>query len=89
MKTYNIHITENNETETATFTMEENENLYEVVQEVLEGLGFKPYFATNLQKIRFYCDSITLWEDTLNNSIALWTLESDMESNTFKLYTIC
>lgn len=88
MTTYYINIRENNETETAMFTKENTETLWDVVLEVMEGLGFKPFTDEKFQRINFNEDGICLWEDTLNNGMGLWTLEYKWHGTEMKLHTI-
>lgn len=88
MTNYYINIHENNETETAMFAKAEYENLWGVVVEVMNSYGFIPYPNPETQQNNFYADSVTFWQDTLNDG-SLWTLEYEWTSdNKMELYTM-
>ncbi len=88
MATYYINIHENNETETAMFTKENAEELWSVVMEVMEGLGFQVYVDEKFQRVNFHQGGLCLWEDTLNQGVGLWGLEYHWDGNQMELYAI-
>lgn len=88
MTTYTIIIKEDGNTETATFNVAPQENLFDVVLEVLSGLGFKPFLDKENQQVDFAYEPHTFWEDILYDSIGLWTLKRDFRTTEMILSTI-